>query len=154
VSEATRARGTTPPSLVRVRYADTDQMGITYHANYLVWFEVGRTDWLRHRGWTYRDMEREGFLLPVIEVTCRYLAPARYDDEVEVHTEASLLTPVRVRFDYTLRIAGGVSVATGHTVHAVLDAGGRPCRIPERVRAAMVQAPPDGRPRRPPQRLQ
>jgi acyl-CoA thioester hydrolase len=132
---------------VRVRYADTDQMGVTYPANYLVWFEVGRTDWLRHHGWTYREMEREGFLLPVIEVSCRYLAPARYDDELEVHTRASLVTPVRVRFDYELRLAGGEPLAaTGHTVHAVLGAGGKPCRVPDRVRRAMAQAP--GRPAR------
>jgi acyl-CoA thioester hydrolase len=82
-------------SRVRVRYADTDQMGVTYHANYLVWFEVGRTDWLRGSGWTYRDMEEAGVSLPVIEVFCQYRQPARYDDEIEIRTRATLLTPVR-----------------------------------------------------------
>src|SRR5205085_10715599 len=82
---------------VRVRYADTDQMGVTYHANYLVWFEVGRTDWLRGSGWTYREMEAAGVSLPVIEVFCQYHQPARYDDELEIRTRATLLTPVRIR---------------------------------------------------------
>ena len=155
MSAGPRADAVTPPSLVRVRYADTDQMGITYHANYLVWFEVGRTDWLRHHGWTYRDMEREGFLLPVIAVSCRYLTPARYDDELEVHTRAALVTPVRVRFDYELRHAGGGALAAiGHTEHAVLGAGGKPCRVPERVRRAMAPAPSKARPRGRAQRLQ
>ena len=133
-----------PASRVRVRYADTDQMGVTYHANYLVWFEVGRTDWLRHHGWTYRDMEQEGIQLPVIEAFCRYLAPARYDDELEVHTRATLLTPVRVRFDYELRVsASGTLSATGYTVHAALGASGKPCRLPDRVRLVM-QPPREG----------
>jgi acyl-CoA thioester hydrolase len=119
---------------VRVRYADTDQMGVTYHANYLVWFEVGRTDWLRAAGWTYRDMERAGVSLPVIEVTCRYLQPARYDDEIDIRTRATRLTPVRIRFDYeAVRVADGVAAASGHSVHAALNSAGRPCRLPERV---------------------
>ena len=130
-----------PASRVRVRYADTDQMGVTYHANYLVWFEVGRTDWLRHQGWTYRDMEHDGIRLPVIEAFCRYLTPARYDDELEVHTRATLVTPARVRFDYEIRVGeGGAVAATGYTVHAALGASGKPCRLPERVRAVMPLA--------------
>lgn len=144
-----------PPSHVRVRYADTDQMGITYHANYLVWFEVGRTDWLRHQGWTYREMEREGFRLPVIEVQCHYLTPARYDDELEVHTRATLLTPARIRFDYEVRLAEGAGMAaTGHTIHAVLGATGKPCRVPARVREALASGGPDARPSRRRDRLQ
>ena len=91
-------------------------MGVTYHANYLVWFEVGRTDWLRHHGWTYREMERAGFRLPVIEASCRYLAPARYDDELEVHTRATLVTPARVRFDYEVRLAGA-GPNSRHRIH-------------------------------------
>ena len=123
---------------VRVRYADTDQMGVTYHANYLVWFEVGRTDWLRDSGWTYRHMEAEGVLLPVIEVFCQYHQPARYDDELEIRTRATLLTPVRIRFDYeVVRLADGVAAATGHSVHAALTQAGRPCRLPERVLAML-----------------
>lgn len=119
---------------VRVRYADTDQMGVTYHANYLVWFEVGRTDWLRESGWTYRHMEEAGVSLPVIEVFCQYRQPARYDDELEIQTRATLLTPVRIRFDYdVVRVTDGTVAASGHSVHAALNQAGRPCRLPDRV---------------------
>ena len=92
---------------MRVRYADTDQMGVVYYANYLVWFEVGRTEWLRDAGWNYRDMEEAGVSLPVIEAHCEYRQPARYDDEIEIRTRATVLTPVRLRFDYqAVRTAG------------------------------------------------
>ena len=124
---------------VRVRYAETDRMGVVYYANYLVWFEVGRTEWLRETGWSYREMETDGVALPVIEAHCAYRQPARYDDEIEIVTRASLLTPVRIRFDYdAVRPQDGVRVADGYTVHAALDPSGRPCRLPERVRAMLA----------------
>jgi acyl-CoA thioester hydrolase len=120
---------------VRARYAETDRMGVVYYANYLVWFEVGRTEWLRDTGWSYREMEHDGVALPVIEVHCDYRRAARYDDEVEIRTKATLVTPVRIRFDYELRRSGdAIALATGHTVHAALDPDGRPCRLPARVR--------------------
>ena len=123
---------------IRVRYAETDRMGVVYYANYLVWFEVARTEWLRETGWSYRDMERDGTALPVIEAHCEYRQPARYDDELEVRTRATLLTPVRVRFDYeVVRPADGITAASGYTVHAALDVNGRPCRLPSRVRAML-----------------
>ena len=126
---------------LRVRYADTDQMGVVYYANYLVWFEVGRTEWLREAGWNYRDMEQDGVALPVIEAHCEYRQPARYDDEIEIRTRAILLTPVRIRFEYqVMRLRDAAALAHGHTVHAGVDAGGRPCRLPPRVRA-MLTAP-------------
>ena len=84
-------------SRVRVRYAETDQMGVAYYANYFVWFEVGRTDLLRAAGWSYREMEAEGFSLPVIEARCEYRQSARYDDDLEIHTTARLVSPVRVQ---------------------------------------------------------
>jgi len=119
---------------VRVRYAETDRMGVVYYANYFVWFEVGRTDWLRQTGWTYREMERDGVSLPVIEAQCEYRQPARYDDEIEIATNGTLVTPVRVRFDYALSRAGDdTAIAAGHTVHAAVDPDGRPCRLPDRV---------------------
>jgi acyl-CoA thioester hydrolase len=119
---------------VRVRYADTDQMGVVYYANYLVWFEIGRTEWLRDAGWNYREMEEAGVSLPVIEAHCKYRQPARYDDEIEIRTTATVVTPVRLRFDYqATRTAGGTLVAEGHTVHAALGANGRPCRLPAKV---------------------
>lgn len=120
---------------VRVRYAETDQMGIVYYANYLVWFEVGRTDWLRQTGWTYRDMEREGVSLPVIEAHCEYRHPSRYDDEIVISTRATLVTAVRLRFDYEItRNVDETIAAVGHTVHAAVDPSGKPCRLPSRVR--------------------
>ena len=129
------------PSLtrVRVRYAETDQMGVVYYANYLVWFEVGRTDLLRSSGWSYREMEAEGFSLPVVEAHCEYRASARYDDDLEIRTTGTLLSPVRLRFDYQVVRVGdqAAALAAGHTVHAALDASGRPRRLPDRVRSVL-----------------
>jgi acyl-CoA thioester hydrolase len=125
----------TSTSTIRVRYAETDQMGVVYYANYLVWFEVGRTDWLRETGWSYRDMETDGLALPVIEAHCEYKKGAKYDDELTVETRASLASPVRIRFDYQVaRGADRTVIAAGHTVHATIDRDGRPVRLPERVR--------------------
>ena len=122
-------------TLVRVRYAETDQMQVAYHANYFIWFEIGRTDLLRHLGWSYREMEAAGFQLPVIEARCAYHRPARYDDEIEIRTTGRLVSPVRMAFEYeAVRPADGVTTASGHTMHAALAADGRPCRLPERVR--------------------
>jgi acyl-CoA thioester hydrolase len=120
---------------LRVRYAETDQMGVVYYANYLVWFEVGRTDLLRESGWSYREMEQEGYALPVIEAHCDYRQSAVYDDDLDVHTSAVIVSPVRIRFAYdVVRSADGVTLATGHTVHASLGADGRPRRLPARVK--------------------
>ena len=110
-------------------------MGVVYHSNYLVWFEIGRTDWLRDTGWTYRAMEEEGIQLPVIEAHCEYRQGARYDDDVEIRTSAKKLSPVRVQFDYeAARRADGVVLAIGYTVHAAIDRSGRPIRMPDRVK--------------------
>jgi acyl-CoA thioester hydrolase len=128
----------TSTSRLRVRYAETDQMGIVYYANYLVWFEVGRTDWLRDHGWSYREMEADGYQLPVIEARCTYRESARYDDEIDVRTTAVFVSPVRIQFDYdVVRVPDRATLATGVTVHATLDRDGRPRRLPERVRALL-----------------
>jgi acyl-CoA thioester hydrolase len=120
---------------LRVRYAETDKMGVVYYANFLVWFEVARADLLRSLGWTYREMEAAGVSLPVIEAHCEYARPARYDDEIEIRTEGQMVSPVRMRFNYTvLRRADQVVAAQGHTVHAAVDSSGRPCRLPARVK--------------------
>jgi acyl-CoA thioester hydrolase len=122
-------------STLRVRYAETDKMGVVYYANYLVWFEVGRTDLLRSLGWSYREMEIAGVSLPVIEAQCTYQRPARYDDEIEIRTVGRLLSPVRMEFEYqVITTDNQVVAATGKTVHAALDPSGRPCRLPQRVR--------------------
>ena len=118
-----------------MRYAETDKMGVVYHANYFVWFEVGRADLLRHAGWTYREMESEGFSLPVIEAHCDYKQPARYDDELEVRVEAALASPARVAFTYeVVRPSDAQTLVTGRTIHAAVDRDGRPCRLPDRVK--------------------
>jgi len=123
-------------SRIRVRYAETDQMGVVYYSNYFVWFEVGRTDLLRESGWTYRDMERDGFSLPVIEARCVYHASAKYDDDIEVRTTGELRSPIRVQSTHqVVRVADAATLATGITVHATLDSAGRPCRLPARVRS-------------------
>jgi acyl-CoA thioester hydrolase len=108
-------------------------MGVVYHANYLVWFEIGRTDLLRTLGWTYRDMEAAGYWLPVTEAECRYHRPARYDDDLEVKTTGALVSSVRLAFEYEIR-RGDELIVVGRTVHASLNPRGRPVRLPERVR--------------------
>ena len=122
-------------SSLRVRYAETDKMGVAYYANYFVWFEVARADLLRSLGWTYREMEGSGVSLPVIEAHCEYHRSARYDDELQVKTEGRMLSPVRMEFTYEVwRIADTVMAASGRTVHAALDGAGKPCRLPKRIR--------------------
>jgi len=120
---------------VRVRYAETDCMGVVYYANYFVWFEIGRTDWLRDTGHSYRSMEADGVQLPVIEAHCEYRRPARYDDEMEVRTKGRMLSPIRMEFTYEVVRRDDQSIAaSGHTIHAALDPAGKPCRLPDRIR--------------------
>lgn len=129
----------TTASRVRVRYAETDTMGVVYYANYFVWFEVGRTDLLRDAGWSYRDMEADGYLLPVLEANCVYRQSAKYDDELDVRTTGALLSAVRVKFMYdVVRPVDDVLLATGYTVHASIARDGRPFRLPDRVRQLLT----------------
>jgi acyl-CoA thioester hydrolase len=124
---------------LRVRYAETDQMGVVYYAQYFVWFEVARTELLRQLGWSYRDMEASGVILPVIEAHCEYRRPARYDDEVEVRAEGRLTSPIRMEFNYEVAVAGQTGVvAAGRTAHAAVSRDGRPCRLPDRIREAFA----------------
>jgi acyl-CoA thioester hydrolase len=126
----------TPSSInLRVRYAETDKMGVVYHANYLVWFEVGRCELLRAVGSSYRGLEASGIMLPVIEAHCEYRSPARYDDELQVKTWGELLSPARVEFTYEVsRPCDHTVNAVGRTVHASIDSSGKPCRLPEEIR--------------------
>ena len=96
---------------LRVRYAETDRMGVVYYANYLVWFEVARADLMRTLGWTYREMEESGVFLPVIEAQCEYRRPARYDDEIEIRTTGTVVSAVRMTFEYRIHIKGQPGVA-------------------------------------------
>src|SRR5262245_10109361 len=117
-------------SRFRVRYAETDQMGMVYYANYLVWMEIGRTDFCRECGFSYRDLEREEHaFLTVVEANCRYLAPARYDDEIVVETELSRLKTRVVEFSYRIK-CGTALLAQGRTVHVVIGADGKPRSMP------------------------
>jgi acyl-CoA thioester hydrolase len=133
------AAARTSTSTVRVRYAETDKMGVVYYANYFVWFEVGRTDWLRDTGSNYRALEEDGIQLPVIEAHCEYRQGARYDDEIDIRTRAHKLSPVRIQFDYQIvRRADSMVLATGHTVHAAIDRQGRPTRMPDQVKDLLL----------------
>jgi acyl-CoA thioester hydrolase len=123
-------------SRVRVRYAETDQAGIVYYANYFVWFEVGRCEWLRCSGMTYRAVEESGILFPVIEACCEYRQPAHYDDDLEIRTRGRLLSPVRVQFDYeVVERESRTTSAVGRTVHVSTDRAGRPRRLPAPIRS-------------------
>jgi acyl-CoA thioester hydrolase len=131
-----------PPvvTTVRVRYAETDQMGVVYYANYFVWFEIGRTDLLRTLGSTYRQLEAEGLSLPVIDASCQYAAPCLYDEELVVVTRGRLLSPIRVAFSYAVERADGSVAARGRTEHAALGRDGRPRRLPAFLRDALTVA--------------
>lgn len=114
-------------------------MGVAYHANYFVWFEVARCNLLRSLGSTYRDLEERGVMLPVIEARCAYRAPARYDDELEIRTSGALLSPARVEFTYAVRRrTDGAALAEGRTEHAVVDQRGRPRRLPEDIQGVLA----------------
>jgi acyl-CoA thioester hydrolase len=122
-------------STVRVRYAETDQMGVAYHGNYFAWFEVGRTDLLRGHGMTYRDLEREGLRLPVIETQAKFIRPALYDDVLEIRTRIRALSGARIAFSYEVHRDGSPGpLATGETSHAAVDLAGRPRRLPVDLR--------------------
>jgi acyl-CoA thioester hydrolase len=123
---------------IRVRYAETDQMGVVYYANYLVWMEVARVELCKSLGFRYRDMELEdGVLLAVVEAQCRYLYPARFDEEVIVETRVAEANPRLVRFSYEMRLADGDrKLATGSTRHIFCNREMKPVRLPAKYLAA------------------
>jgi acyl-CoA thioester hydrolase len=119
---------------IRVRYAETDQMGVVYHANHFVWFEVGRVEFFRQLGFSYKDMEQQyGCHIAVVDARCRYKAPARYDDEVVVRTQLKNARESMVHFGYELvRAADGLLLAEGETMHVVIDREMKKTPIPEK----------------------
>src|SRR5947209_4242522 len=121
-------------SRVRVRYAETDQMGVVYHANYLVWFEVGRVDFIRSLGMDYRSMEREdGIGIAVVDVSARYKSPARYDDELVVETRLVAARGPVIKFGYrVMRVADSALLCEGETVHVVVDRDMKKCTLPQK----------------------
>jgi acyl-CoA thioester hydrolase len=119
---------------LRVIYGDTDQMGVVYYANYLRYFEAGRNEFIRAKGMRYRDIEeRHRITLPVVETGVRYQVPARYDDLLSVETSLGEIGRASARFDYRLVREDGQVLATGHTVHACVDPGGRVQRMPREI---------------------
>jgi acyl-CoA thioester hydrolase len=124
-------------TVLRVRYAETDAMGIVYHTNYIIWFEVGRGDYSRAMGADYREWEQVGLFLPVTEVSCRYLASARYGDMVVVSTWVADVRSRLVTFGYEARMQdSGKVLATGKTVHVCVNRDGQAAQIPPQWREA------------------
>ena len=110
---------------VRVRYKDTDQMGVAYYANYLVWFEVGRTELMRYLGLPYAEFEKNELYLPVLKSYCEYKHPAQYDDQIRIFTRIENLQDVRMTFTYKIRL-GNKILAEGYTEHAFINRAGKP----------------------------
>jgi acyl-CoA thioester hydrolase len=127
-------------SRVRVRYAETDQMGVVYHANYLVWFEVGRVDFMRAHGLSYKQMElEEGCMIAVVEASARYRSPARYDEELVIETQLTAVRGSVIRFGYkVVRPVDGMLLCEGHTVHVVVGRDMKARRLPERYAALLT----------------
>ena len=127
----------------RVRYAETDQMGIVHHANYLVWMEIGRVELVRSLGINYRDIEAiEGIYLSVISASCRYIAPAKYDQEVCVSSEVAAANSRMLEFTYTITLAGSEKpLAEGSTRHIWLNRDLRPTRLPHAYLERLVPTP-------------
>lgn len=124
---------------IRVRYPEVDRMGVAHHSHYFVWLEIGRTELMRARGVDYRRLEDEGVFLPVVEASCAYLAPARYDELLRVHTRVESAGGVRVSFVYRIeRQPDGRLLATGITRHAAVDRSGRPRRLPGTIRGLLA----------------
>lgn len=129
----------TSTTQLTVRYAETDMMGVVYHGSYIPWLEVGRTQLLKELGLPYRQLEESGFRLPVLEVSLKYLRPARYDDLVTIVTRLTERPLLRIRLEYEVR-RGEERLATGHSVHAFIDLQGRPVRPPAAVVALFADA--------------
>ncbi len=125
----------------RVRYAETDQMGVVYHTNYLIWCEVGRTDFIRARGMSYADMERAGVGLAVSEISARYHSAARYDDMIRVRTTLAEVRSRGITLDYLITNAStGQRLVTARTALVSIDRAGRPVPLPPAVRALFGHA--------------
>ena len=122
---------------IRVRYQETDNMGVVYYANYLVWFEVARTEYFRSMGLVYRKLEDKGIYLMVASVSCKYKSPAKYDDTVTVETWIEDVKNTSLRFVYELSVGGRV-IATGDSVHVFTDKNKKPVRIPAEIKSLPI----------------
>ncbi len=137
------ANGDFVETVVSVRYAETDPMGIVYYANYLVWFEVGRVAWCRAKGFHYAEMEsRDQRFLMVAEATCRYKAPAHFAEDILVRTSLAKATDRVIRYQYEIcEKSSGRLLATGETAHVVANAQCRPARLPDHYRKYFSMPP-------------
>ncbi|NBI08175.1 acyl-CoA thioesterase [Senegalia massiliensis] len=107
---------------IRARYSETDQMGVIYHANYFNWFEIGRTSFFRNLGYDYKKLENKGVLLPVIDVGCKYIMSAKYDDEIIIETYIEKLKGVKIKYKYNIiRKRDNLLLAEGYTIHAFVN---------------------------------
>jgi acyl-CoA thioester hydrolase len=142
---AVRSQPTVGQTRVRVRYAETDQMGVVYHANYLVWFEIGRVELMRQRGLDYRKMEaEEGCGIAVVEATVRYKRPARYDDELIIETTVRKVRGPIIRFGYKiLRMEDGLLLCEGETIHVVVGRDMKRRNIPKEYAQILSAAASD-----------
>lgn len=117
--------------VIRVRYAETDQMGVVYHGNYAQYFEIGRVEWLRNQGVSYKELEKSGVMLPVVSLSMNYKKPAFYDDELTVTTSLKYLGGAKIEFDYEIKNAEGDLLTTAHTVLVFVDMKTkRPTQVP------------------------
>ncbi|HNV86894.1 MAG TPA: thioesterase family protein [Candidatus Omnitrophota bacterium] len=123
----------------RVRYAETDQMGVSYYANYFVWFEMGRTEYFRSLGVDYTECEKKGIYLPVVEANCRYSSPARYDERLSIEVAVSRFGKSSMKFVYRItEKETRRKIAEGYTVHAFVNTDMKPVRVPEEIRARVT----------------
>jgi acyl-CoA thioester hydrolase len=114
-------------TITRVRYKDTDQMGVAYYANYFIWFEVGRSEFFRGLGMSYKTLEQNEIFLPVIEAYCKYKYPARYDDELKIKTRLNVLQEVKLAFQYEILLSeNNKLLVVGETTHAFVNKKGKP----------------------------
>lgn len=129
------------PTRIRVLYADTDKMGQAYYGNFMKWFEAGRSTWFRAHGRTYRELEEQGYFLPVIEAFCRYQKPAFYDDMLIIETRLHSPTPARFRFDYIIHKEGeeDETVAEGYTIHVCVNGDRKPVKPPVFLRKLSLE---------------
>lgn len=124
----------TSETIIRARYAETDQMGIIYHSNYFIWFEIGRTEFFRQLSMDYKELEEKDILLPVIDVGCKYVQSAKYDDEVIIRTKLSTLKGVRVTFEYeVIRKEDKELLAKGYTIHAFVTKELKPANLRKKL---------------------
>ena len=133
---------TASESRLRVRYAETDRMGVVYHSNYFIWFEIGRVELMRQLGFAYRDIEQQdGCYIAVVDARCRYKAPARYDDEIVVRTHLKNVRESLIHFGYqVVRESDGTLLAEGETTHIVTDANLQKRELPEKYMATFKKA--------------